>query len=72
MPNKLNRISCGERLVVSDEWLDSVANMPALNLVATCRNRRQVGIKDRYVAYLYGNPPVDLEFIGDYAIGSPD
>lgn len=65
----MKRLIDGERVVVTDAWLDSIVDHPMSNHVATCLNRRQVGTLDRYVAWIT-TAPADIEYRDGYAIGS--
>lgn len=75
----LRRIIDGDAVVVSEEWLDeAAAKCPeTFSWIATCVNRKQLGVRDRYVAWIGGSEsesrPDDLEWptgMGQ-AVGSP-
>lgn len=67
------RMLNGERVVLSDSDFDEVvaANPDEANNIASCHNRKQLGTKDQYVAWIGDkNKPKDLEYKGQVAIGS--
>lgn len=64
---KLYHMLMGECVVCTEEQLD---NMASCLDVASCVNRRRVGIRDQYVAWII-HPPSDLEHLPNMtAIGS--
>lgn len=71
--DKVARMLRGERVVLSDEYFDQIlASHPDVaNDIASCHNRKQIGTKDQYVAWIGDeNKPKDLEYKGQVAIGS--
>lgn len=68
---KLGRIIHGNREIVDDGFLESVARTDYGSEIRTCRNRQRVGLRDQYVAWIVDEAvPKDLEFCDGYAVGS--
>lgn len=73
---KIQLLVEGHRLVVSDEFLEAILDMPISSRVASCINRRAVGTKDKYVAWIgEESRPKDITYVMSsgnmLAIGSP-
>lgn len=70
MYDKLQRLINGERLIVNDEWLDSVSQTDYGSEIRTAYNRNRLGVHDAYVAWIGdAAKPTDLEFVPDRAKG---
>ena len=67
----VNSLLSGNREIVSDQFLDAIADMEIAKDIATCFNRNGVGTLDVYVAWVgKANQPLDLEYTGlDRAMG---
>lgn len=76
---KLNNLICGGQEIVDPAMMDEFAAIDEaggtnyVSEIRTCRNRRQVGTRDVYVAWIHNTAvPKDLTFHEGYAIGSKD
>lgn len=66
----LAKLLDGQRVIVSDEWLDSMLGTDAMNDIRTAHNRNRCGIRDAYVAWIADDAaPTDLEFQYDRKTG---
>lgn len=71
----LQKLLDGGNAVVSEHWMEELADSRhgAYQYIRTCYNKQAVGIKDRYVAWIFNTgKPTDFEMKPDMtAIGSP-
>jgi len=62
------RLENNERQIVSDNTLDEISKYfpDVSDCIATCFNKKRVGILDTYVAWIgYKNQPIDLTYDND-------
>jgi hypothetical protein len=73
---KMEQLLAGQRVIVSDEWLDSMSEHEAASSIRTAHNRKRLGVYDQYVAWIAdAAKPTDLEYRpdrikGQIAVGS--